>query len=69
MNVDLELEGEMILGSPRSAVLTPRQYIKLSADERANIARVQIVPPRLGGDFGRIRVIYKPGIGTHLPRR
>ena len=70
MSLDLAMEDQMIYGSPsRTAVLTLEQYIRLSARERANIARVQIVPPKLGSDFGRIRVLYKIAPGRRHPVR
>ena len=44
-------------------VLTPSQYTKLSADEKAKIKDVKIVAPKLGDrGFGGVRVIYKNAI-------
>ena len=41
-------------------VLTPRQFLKLSEDERAKIKTVRIEAPRLGDKgFGGVRVYYK----------
>lgn len=41
-------------------LITPNQYLQLTAEEKSNISRIEIIPPRLGQNhFGMIKIIYK----------
>jgi len=43
----------------RKELLTPQQYLNLTAAEKANIEETKIIPPNLGDDnFGFIEVIW-----------
>lgn len=45
---------------PSSRLMTPQQFIALSAEERARVVRVEAVPPRIGGrGFGLVRVFTR----------
>jgi hypothetical protein len=49
-----------------SELVEPGEFIRIFNEERESIARVEIVPPRLGeSGFGKIRVVRKysvPGV-------
>lgn len=55
----------------RRSRLSAGAYLKLTAEDRANIAKVRLIPPTLGSrDFGGFEVTYKrPVFVVHGPLR
>jgi len=50
--------GGLSMGKTR--VMTPKEFLKLSAEERARVLRTEVIPPRLGrSGFGMIRVTLR----------
>lgn len=44
----------------RRSRISARAYLRLTAEERANIAKVRLIPPTLGSrDFGGFEVTYR----------
>lgn len=41
-------------------ILSPKEFLNLTAEDRANISHTEVIPPLLGQrDFGKIKVHYK----------
>ena len=41
-------------------ILSPKDFVKLSDEDRSNIKNIQIIPPKLGcGHFGKIKITRK----------
>lgn len=44
-------------------ILTPRQFLDLSKEEKSNIIESKIIPPQLGKkEYGKFKVTYKDPI-------
>ncbi len=55
------LQESVLQAIPRRRVkLTPKAYLRLTPEERANITSIRLIPPDLGRrDFGGLDVIYR----------
>jgi hypothetical protein len=52
-----------VLHVVREETLSPRKFLHRLTEQRSNIARVEVKPPRLGKNhFGRLVVRYKHAI-------
>lgn len=56
-----QLKNDFIqMTSIKEEVLDAKDYLKLSPEDRANIEKSQIIPPKLGvNNFGKIMVKYR----------